>query len=74
MMILSNPLLKNLNKRDQKTLANLMYKAEMIEVYMRDRQIIRINDTFEDIVESVARLLDESERPIRDEDGEDDRP
>ncbi len=60
MMILSNPLLKNLNKRDQKKLAKLMYKAEMIEMFMRDRQIVRINDSFEDIVENVARLLDDA--------------
>lgn len=70
MMILSNPLLKNLSKRDQKTLVKLIYKAEMIESYMRDKQIIRVNDSFEDIVENVARLLDDAmdEQNRRDED------
>jgi TRAP-type C4-dicarboxylate transport system substrate-binding protein len=74
MMVLSNPLFKNLNKREQKQLVGLIYKAEMMETYMRDRQIVRINDSFEDIVESVARMLDEvdeRDRRDRDEDDED---
>lgn len=69
MMVLSNPLLKNLDKRDQKTLVKLIYKAEMVETYMRDKQIIRVNDSFEDIVENVARLLDDAmDQRSRDED------
>jgi hypothetical protein len=74
MMVLSNPLFKNLNKREQKQLVGLIYKAEMMETYMRDRQIVRVNDSFEDIVESVARMLDEvdeRDRRDRDEDDED---
>lgn len=72
MMVLSNPLFKNLNKREQKQLIGLIYKAEMIESYMRDRQIIRINDSFDDIVDSVARMLDEAdERERREGDDED---
>lgn len=74
MMVLSNPLFKNLNERDQKKLVSLIYKAEMMEMYMRDNQIIRINDSFEDIVESVARMLDDADgadRRERDEDEED---
>jgi predicted aminopeptidase len=69
MMILSNPLLKNLSKWDQKTLIKLIYKAEMIESYMRDKQIIRVNDSFEEIVENVARILDDAmDQRARDED------
>jgi TRAP-type C4-dicarboxylate transport system substrate-binding protein len=59
MMVLSNPLFKNLNKREQKQLVKLIYKAEMIESYMRDRQILRVNESFDDIVENVARMLDD---------------
>lgn len=69
-MILSNPMLKNLNSRDQKTLQKLIYKAEMIEVFMRDKQIVRINESFEDIVNSVADMLDDA---MRNDDDEDDR-
>ena len=74
MMVLANPLLKNLSKRDQKTLVKIMYKAEMIEMFMRDRQIVRINDSFEDIVENVARLLDDAVDRARNEDEDPDGP
>ena len=70
MMILSNPLFKNLNERDQKKLARLIYKAEMVETFMRDKQIVRINESFEDIVDSVANMLNEAMRD-EDEDEED---
>jgi TRAP-type C4-dicarboxylate transport system substrate-binding protein len=72
MMVLSNPLFKNLNKREQKQLVKLIYKAEMIETYMRDKQIIRVNDSFEDIVESVARMLDDMDDRDRRDGDEDD--
>lgn len=69
MMILSNPLFKNLGVRDQKKLVKLVYKAEMIESYMRDREIVRINESFEDVVENVTRIINESLRDDGDEDG-----
>jgi TRAP-type C4-dicarboxylate transport system substrate-binding protein len=72
MMVLSNPLFKNLNKREQKQLVKLIYKAEMIETYMRDRQIVRINDSFEDIVDSVAKMLDDMDDRDRRDGDEDD--
>ena len=72
MMVLSNPLFKNLNKREQKKLVKLIYKAEMIESYMRDRQILRVNESFDDIVENVARMLDDmNDNERRDGDEED---
>ena len=67
MMVLSNPLFKNLSERDQKKLVKLIYKAEMMETFMRDKQIIRVNESFEDIVENVANMLNEA---MRDEDDE----
>jgi TRAP-type C4-dicarboxylate transport system substrate-binding protein len=70
MMILSNPIFKNLNDKDQNTLTKLVYKAEMIELYMRDRQILRINDSFDDIVENINELLGNTLRDDRDEDEE----
>lgn len=70
MMVLSNPLFKNLSERDQKKLVKLIYKAEMIETFMRDKQIIRINESFEDIVESVANMLNDA---MGEEDDEEER-
>ena len=57
-MILANPLFKNLDARDQKTLQKLIYKAELSEMYMRDRNIIRINQSFDEIIESVMDMMD----------------
>lgn len=72
-MILSNPLFKNLNKREQKLLQKLIYKAEMTEMFIRDRNIIRVNESFDDLVQDVARMLDniaddQERRPEDDED------
>ena len=68
MMIMGNPMFKNLSEWDQKGLAKLIYKAEMMEIYMRDKQIIRINDDFEDIVQNVADMLNQHLGPEDDED------
>ena len=67
-MILNNPLLKNLNNRDQKILRKLLYKAEMVEMFMRDKQLIRVNESFDDIINKFSVMFDEV---IRDEDEDD---
>jgi TRAP-type C4-dicarboxylate transport system substrate-binding protein len=59
MTILSNPLLKNLSKRDQKAMGKLIYKAEMTEMFIRDRSMTRVNQSFDDIIEKVFDILDE---------------
>lgn len=77
MMILSNPLFKNLNKREQKKLQKLIYKAEMAEMFIRDRNVVRINESFDQIIENVSDILNEmfedqeDEKRRRREDGED---
>jgi hypothetical protein len=72
LMVLNNPLFKNLSERDQNKLVKLIYKAEMMEVFMRDRQIMRVNDSFDDIVENVANMLNDA--LDRDEDDDFDGP
>ena len=57
-MIMNNPIFKNLNQRDQKKLRDLIYKAEMTEIYLRDRNIVRVNKSFEDIIGDIANMLD----------------
>ena len=75
-MILTNPLFKNLSKRDQKKLEKLIYKAEMAEMFLRDRNVVRINQSFDQIVQGVANMLNdmveeqEEERRRREEDDE----
>lgn len=58
-MILANPLFKNLEERDQKKLAALIYKAESIEMYARERDIYRVNQSFDQIIAAVGLVLDE---------------
>ena len=67
MMILSNPLFKNLGKREQKKLQKLIYKAEMAEMFIRDRNVVRINQSFDQIVEDVTNVLNERERRRRED-------
>lgn len=66
-MIMNNAIFKNLSEKDQKKMATLIYKAEMIEVHARDKKIIRINESFQDIIESLMMSLDDDEE---DRDGD----
>jgi len=69
-MILSNPLFKNLGERDRKKLASLIYKAETIEIYGRERSIATLNASFDQIVDAVSLVLNEMD-DYDDEDEED---
>jgi len=75
-MILANPLFRNLSERDQKKLAKLVYKAETVEMYVRERDIYRVNQSFDQIVNAVGLVLneimedEEEEEKRRREEGE----
>jgi Tfp pilus assembly ATPase PilU len=71
-MILNNNLFRNLDNKDQRKLAELIYKSEMIEVFVRDKELVRINESFESIVEAVAEMLDERLEEDYPEDDSDD--
>lgn len=77
-MILANPIFKNLPARDQKTLQKLIYKAELAEMYIRDRNIVRINQSFDEIIEDIMDMMngpytdDELEEKRRRESEDDD--
>jgi len=72
-MLLSNPLFKNLSERDQKKMAVLIYKAEMIEMHARNQNLTRVNTSFQDIIDSINRSLNEEFDRFDEEDdlGED---
>ena len=75
-MILANPLFKNLTERDQKRLASLIYKAETVEMYARERNVYRISESFDQIVAAVSIVLEDMEDEDydgRDEEGLEDR-
>lgn len=64
LMVLNNPLFKNLSERDQRKMIKLIYKAEMVEMHARDRNLIRVNNSFEEIMKSLienAIIDDEDE-------------
>lgn len=73
-MILCNPLFKNLSERDQRKLAKLVYKAETTEMYLRERDVYRINQSFDQIVAAVGLVLsemsEEEEEDRRREEGD----
>lgn len=66
-MILGNPLFKNLTEKDQRKLAALVYKAETIEIYAREREVYRVNDSFDQIVQAVGLVLSEMDEEEEEE-------
>jgi len=75
-MLLNNPIFKNLSEKDQKKMARLIYKAEMIEMHARDRALIRTNQSFQNIVDAINNVITKEFGPddrdeFLDEDEED---
>lgn len=56
-MLLNNPLFKNLTDRDQRKMARLIYKAEMIEMHARDRALVRTNQSFQNIIDALNNAI-----------------
>lgn len=56
-MLLNNPLFKNLSDKDQRRMAKLIYKAEMIEMHARDRALVRNNESFQSIVDALNNAI-----------------
>ena len=70
-MLLNNHLFKNLPEKDQRKMAALIYKAEMIEMNVRNKQIIRVNQSFQDIVDALNSAMDFDLDEGLDDDDED---
>jgi len=70
-MLLNNTLFKNLPERDQKKMMKLIYKAEMIEMHARDKRILRVNESFQDIMNAIMNSdfndEDDDKDPFRDD-------
>jgi hypothetical protein len=69
-MILANTLFRNLSERDQKKLSALIYKAETIELYARERDVYRLNESFDQIVSAVSMVLNEMNEDDEEEEGD----
>jgi hypothetical protein len=70
-MLLNNTLFKNLSERDQKKMMRLIYKAEMIEMHARDRRLVRVNESFQDIITAIMNSdfndEDDDKDPFRED-------
>lgn len=53
LMLLNNNVFKNLTASERKKMANLIYKAEMVEMAVRNRKIVRVNESFQDIMNGL---------------------
>lgn len=53
LMLLNNNVFKNLTTSERKKMANLIYKAEMVEMAVRNRKIVRVNESFQDIMNGL---------------------
>lgn len=66
-MILNNPIFKNLDEGDRRKMAKLIYKAEMIEMHARDKDIVRVNASFQNIIDAIRINLEQvDDRDMKD--------
>ena len=71
-MLMNNTLFKNLSEREIRQMIKLIYKAEMIEIHARDKRIVRVNESFQDIMNAIMNspdFIDEDDDkdPFRDD-------
>lgn len=64
--LLQNPTFKNLSRADRYRMAKLIYKAELIEIEIKSKDMSRTLDTFQ---EMISRITDQL---VEDEDDDDD--
>lgn len=65
--IAANSVFKNLSLRDRTKLAKIVYKAEMIEFFIREKSITNVNSEFQKLIADVLRQVDVEDLP-EDED------
>jgi hypothetical protein len=74
MMINNNSIFKNLTIRDKNKLAKLIYKAELIETHIRDKDVIRVSKSFQEIIANAMMQIDLSDDDDDLDDDFDDLP
>ena len=68
--ILRNHLFKNLSVRDRKIMAKLIYKAELIEMELKSKDLNKTLMAFEDMINNITiNIIDKEDND--DEDDED---
>lgn len=73
-MLLNNAIFKNLPDKDQRAMAKLIYKAEMIEMHARDRSLLRTNESFQNIIDAINGAINSDYIDDRDEFDDDEDP
>lgn len=69
--IAANSVFKNLSHRDRMKLAKIIYKAEMVEFYVREKDLNRVNTAFQEMIANALMNLEVRDFP-EDLDDEDD--
>lgn len=69
--IAQNSVFKNLSQRDRMKLARIIYKAEIVEFYIREKDLNKVNTAFQEMIASALMSLDERDYLDDDEDDED---
>ena len=68
--IAANSVFKNLSHKDRLKLAKIIYKAEMVEFYIREKDLNRVNSAFQEMIANALMNLETREFP-EDEDEDD---
>jgi hypothetical protein len=68
--LLSNPTFKNLSRRERDVMAKLIYKAELIELEIKSKDVQRVMTSFQDMIANIAMQLEIEDD--EDEDGPED--
>jgi hypothetical protein len=64
--LLQNPTFKNLSRADRYRMAKLIYKAELIEIEIKSKDMSRTLDTFQEMIRNITDQL------VEDDDDDDD--
>lgn len=64
--LLQNPTFKNLSRADRYRMAKLIYKAELIEVEIKSKDLSKTLNAFQDMIQTITSQM------VDDEDEDDD--
>ena len=59
--IASNSVFKNLGNRDRMKLAKIIYRAEIVEFYIREKDLSKVNNAFQEMIANALMNLDSAE-------------
>lgn len=68
--LLQNPTFKNLSRSDRYKMAKLIYKAELIEVEIKSKDLSKTLNAFQDMIQNITSQMvddddDDEENPFK---------